>query len=103
MHWVLAEAVSTASVLHRATGDAGYAEDAARWWAYADRVLVDHEHGSWHHELDPQNAPSSSTWRGKPDVYHAYQAALVPSLPVTPSFAAALVASRSASPGTPTT
>jgi sulfoquinovose isomerase len=90
MHWVLAEAVSTASVLHRATGDERWADDAARWWAYADRHLVDHERGSWHHELDETNTPSDKVWPGKPDVYHAYQAALLPELPVTPSFASAL-------------
>jgi sulfoquinovose isomerase len=92
MHWVLAEAVSTATVLQRVTGDTRYAADAARWWAYADLHLMDHQHGSWHHELDPSNHPAADTWPGKPDVYHAYQAALLPSLPVTPSFAAALAA-----------
>ena len=91
MHWVLAEAVSAADVLHRVTGEPRFADDAARWWAYADRYLVDHRHGSWHHELDPANAPAGRTWPGKPDVYHAYQAALLPSVPVTPSFASALV------------
>ena len=54
-------------------------------WAW-----VDHEGGSWHHELDASNCPSGETWSGKPDVYHAIQAAFVPGLPVTPSFATAL-------------
>ena len=90
MHWVLAEAVSTATVLHRLTGEQRYAGLAARWWRYADDVLVDHQRGSWHHELDPTNEPSEETWPGKPDVYHAYQAAALPVVPTTPSFAAAL-------------
>jgi mannose/cellobiose epimerase-like protein (N-acyl-D-glucosamine 2-epimerase family) len=90
MHWVLAEAVSTATVLHRATGDERYAADAVRWWGHADRFLVDHERGSWHHELDASNVPTAETWPGKPDVYHAYQAAVLPLLPTTPSFASAL-------------
>lgn len=89
MHWVLAEAVAAAEMLHRETGDARFADDARRWWSYADRHLVDHERGSWHHELDPANRPSSTVWSGKPDVYHAYQAALLPSLPAAPSVAAA--------------
>jgi mannose/cellobiose epimerase-like protein (N-acyl-D-glucosamine 2-epimerase family) len=92
MHWVVAEAVNAAEVLGRATGDEQYRDDAARWWAYADRFLVDREHGSWHHELDADNRPSGTVWPGKPDVYHAYQAALLPMLPVVPSFAAALAA-----------
>ena len=90
MHWVLAEAAAAASVLHRVTGQERYAADAAHWWAYADRYLVDHGRGSWHHELDPANVPTAQTWPGKPDVYHAYQAALVPQVPTTPSFASAL-------------
>lgn len=90
MHWVLAEAVASATALHRATGEQRFADRAATWWAYADRHLVDHVHGSWHHELDPQNRPASTVWSGKPDVYHAYQAALLPVLPPAPSFAGAV-------------
>ncbi len=90
MHWVMAEAICTATILHRVTGDERYAVDLQRWWNFADRHLVDHELGSWHHELDPSNAPSSQTWSGKPDVYHAYQAALIADVPTTPSFATAL-------------
>ncbi|MFA6297728.1 MAG: AGE family epimerase/isomerase [Nocardioides sp.] len=91
MHWVAAEAVNTAEVLRRVTGDVRWEERRAQWWAYVDRHLVDRERGSWTHELDEHNRPSGVTWPGKPDVYHAYQAALLPSLPVTPSFASALV------------
>ncbi len=94
MHWVVAEAVNAASTLERVTGEQRYVDDAARWWAYADRHLVDRERGSWHHELDPTNRPSATVWPGKPDVYHAYQAALLPDLPLVPSFAAALRARR---------
>lgn len=90
MHWVLAEAVNSATVLHEVTGQERFAADAARWWRYADRYLVDHERGSWRHELDAGNRPSALVWPGKPDVYHAYQAALLPTVPLVPSFAAAL-------------
>lgn len=94
MHWVLAEAVNTATALADATGEERFRADAARWWAYADRYLVDHELGSWHHELDAANRPAGTVWPGKPDVYHAYQAALLPTVPLVPSFAAALAARR---------
>jgi mannose/cellobiose epimerase-like protein (N-acyl-D-glucosamine 2-epimerase family) len=90
MHWVLAEAVNTADVLRRVTGDERWSDDLRRWWVYADTYLVDHTLGSWRHELDPSNAPSAEVWPGKPDVYHAYQAALLPLLPIAPSFAKAL-------------
>jgi sulfoquinovose isomerase len=91
MHWVLAEALNTAQVLHRVTGDERYLDDLRRWWDYADRYLVDHRSGSWRHELNPTNSPGAEVWPGKPDVYHAYQAVLLPQLPIAPSFAQALV------------
>ncbi|WP_062518276.1 AGE family epimerase/isomerase [Demequina gelatinilytica] len=90
MHWVLAEAVNAAEALRQATGEVRYAADAAAWWAYAAEYLIDHHRGSWHHELDPHNRPAGTVWPGKPDVYHAYQAALLPELSLVPSFAAAL-------------
>lgn len=90
LHWVVAEAVNAAEVLFRTTGDPGYIKDATAWWEYADRYLVDPADGSWRHELDPENHPADTIWSGRPDLYHAYQAALLPSLPTVPSFARAL-------------
>lgn len=90
MHWVVAEAICTSTILQRVTEDERYTADLQRWWNYADQYLVDHELGSWHHELDASNEPASKTWSGKPDVYHAYQAALIADVPTTPSFATAL-------------
>lgn len=91
MHWVAAEAICTATVLHRVTEDQRYAADLRRWWSFVDEYLVDLQLGSWHHELDQANKPASKTWAGKPDVYHAYQASLIADVPTTPSFASALV------------
>jgi sulfoquinovose isomerase len=90
MHWVVTEAVAAAATLHAVTGDPMYAICEQQWWAYADRYLVDRVGGSWHHELGPDNRPAAGTWAGKPDVYHAFQATLVPRLPVWPAFARAL-------------
>jgi mannose/cellobiose epimerase-like protein (N-acyl-D-glucosamine 2-epimerase family) len=87
-HWVAAEAVATAQVLARVTGDERYAELESGWWGWIREHLVDAEHGSWHHELDTENRPSGRTWVGKPDVYHAAQAVILPELPLTGSFAA---------------
>ncbi|MFP3682127.1 sugar isomerase, partial [Pseudomonas sp. SIMBA_041] len=43
-----------------------------------------------HHELGPDNQPSARIWGGKPDLYHAWQAVLIPRLPLAPSMASAL-------------
>ncbi|WP_017587824.1 AGE family epimerase/isomerase [Nocardiopsis ganjiahuensis] len=92
MHWVVAEATMTAWTLARRTGDQAYTEYYDRWWDYADRFHVDREHGSWRHELDPSNRPAGSVWAGKPDVYHAYQAVLLPQVGLSTSIGAALPA-----------
>lgn len=93
LHWVAAEAIATAATLWQATGDARYQRWYSSWWDYAATYLIDHAHGSWHHQLDPQNRPSSTIWAGKPDLYHAYQAVLISQLPIRRSIAAAVLAS----------
>jgi mannose/cellobiose epimerase-like protein (N-acyl-D-glucosamine 2-epimerase family) len=90
MHWVVAEAIAAAAALGRVTGGSSY----ERWWRvlweYADAHLVDRAAGSWHHELGPDNRPAATVWAGKPDVYHAFQATLLPRLPLAPCAAEAL-------------
>ena len=90
MHWVAAEAIGAAAALAQRTGEPEYAGWYARVWDYAERHLVDHEHGSWHHQLAPDNTPVATVWPGKADVYHAYQATLVPRLPLAPTLATAI-------------
>jgi sulfoquinovose isomerase len=83
LHWVLCEAIAAAAVL---------GEDAlqAEWWELAERVFIDREDGSWRHELDASNRPATTVWDGKPDVYHALQATLIPRLKPARSVAASL-------------
>ncbi len=90
MHWVAAEAIATAAALHAATGDPAYDGWYATWWDHVSAVFLDHQLGSWRHELDPANRPSHTVWTGKPDTYHAFQATLFPRLPLTPTLPAAL-------------
>jgi sulfoquinovose isomerase len=96
MHWVAAESVAAAAALWRATGEARYAQLHATWWRHIGEVFIDLEHGSWRHELDAANRPASGTWTGKPDAYHAVQAALRPLLPNAPSIAPSLAAAMGA-------
>ena len=84
MHWVVAEALGAAWVLHLATGDEEYAAWHRTWWDHAERLFVDG--GSWRHELDPENRPAATVWVGRPDTYHAYQTAILPLLPMAASF-----------------
>lgn len=90
MHWVAAEAVGAAAVMYRVTGERVWAERYEQWWEYISTYMLDADGGSWFHELDADNEPQGVTWPGKPDVYHAFQATIIPRLPVTPTMAAAL-------------
>ena len=90
MHWVAAEATCTAAALYAATGDPAYRTWYTTWWDHVAEVFLDTELGSWRHELDPRNRPSGVVWNGKPDTYHAFQATLIPRLPLAPYLPAAL-------------
>ncbi|WP_265521934.1 AGE family epimerase/isomerase [Oerskovia flava] len=90
MHWVVAEGIAAADALHRRTGRAWYAELYATWWDHADARVIDHERGSWHHQLDEKNRPTGGVWPGKPDLYHAVQATLLPRTPLGTSIARAV-------------
>ncbi len=93
------EAVLAADALHRRTGQERFAATAARWWDeidryFVDRYFVDRDGGGWWQELAPDMTPATSTWSGKPDLYHCYQAVLLPSLPLSPTAATALARSQ---------
>jgi mannose/cellobiose epimerase-like protein (N-acyl-D-glucosamine 2-epimerase family) len=90
-HWVACEAALAAWALHRAT-------DADRWarmYVAATGFLREHHviesnPGAWWHELSGANERIEHTWVGSPDVYHALQACILPSLELVPGIAAAV-------------
>ena len=84
-HWVMAEAMLAAEALHQHTGKATYAGFAERWWSEIDGYFIDEATGSWHHELSATMGPSTRTWHGKPDAYHAFNALTFPGLPLAPT------------------
>ncbi len=92
MHWVAAEATAAAAVLAKRTGDPVYVSDYDAWWSFVREFHLDLTGGSWWHELSPRNVPAGTMWPGKPDLYHAVQATLIPRMPVAPSIASALAA-----------
>lgn len=90
-HWVTAEAICAAATWTRLTGAPRYANHLQQWANFAQMHFIDTEHGSWHPLLDPNNRPSYTMWSGKPDIYHALQAVLLPQLPVAESTARAIM------------
>ena len=88
MHWTLAEAINTSVVLYRVTGNEKYAEDYSMFLEYLDTYVLDKEKGSWYHQLDENNKPKATVWPGKADLYHAFQAMLIPYADTAVSIAA---------------
>ncbi len=90
MHWTLAEAINTSAVLYRVTGDKKYADDYAGFMQYLDETVLDHKTGSWFHQLDEENHLKETVWPGKSDLYHAFQAMLIPYADINISIAKAV-------------
>src|ERR1700730_1454201 len=89
--WGVAPAATAAAAPRpRRPGEPVYEDWSRRLWDHAASRFIDLERGSWHHELTPDNTPAAAVWPGKPDVYHAYQATLLPQLPLAPGLAVAL-------------
>lgn len=65
-----------------------------RLWGFADRHLIDHARGGWIPELDDANQPAREQFNGKPDIYHALQAEIMPMAEGISHAARALGASR---------
>ena len=78
MHWTLAEAINTSAVLYRLCGDEACARDYAVFMEYLDTVVRDPVNGSWFHQLNEKNELMGTVWPGKSDLYHAFQATLIP-------------------------
>jgi sulfoquinovose isomerase len=93
-HWVMCEAIATTHTLALRTADALWAD---RHEQCLTHTLARHvaPNGSWHHELDSETlAPTHRTWTGRPDIYHAYQALLLPSLDLGASVMGAVQAAN---------
>ena len=88
--WPVAEGIAAAACLAQETGDDRYESWYRIFWEYASTVLIDHKRGGWYPEFDAANRPKVSPWYGKPDLYHALQASLLPDLPVAASVAGAI-------------
>lgn len=79
--WPNAEAVGAAATLWKHDGDARALEWYAKAWDVVAGQFIDHAHGGWFPEVLRNGTPGEAIFSGKPDLYHAFQACLVPLLP----------------------
>jgi sulfoquinovose isomerase len=83
--WPATEGIGAAAALAADNADPFYEDWYRRIWGFCNNHLIDHRQGGWHHELGQDLKPNRGFFTGKPDIYHALQACLIPLYPVTAS------------------
>jgi mannose/cellobiose epimerase-like protein (N-acyl-D-glucosamine 2-epimerase family) len=79
--WPIAEGIGAASFLCEHDPSPFHEAWYRHLWGFAARHLVDRENGGWHAELSADLQPIDNMFVGKPDLYHALQACLIPLYP----------------------
>lgn len=90
--WPVAEAIGAASFLTAYDRDGYFQNWYRKLWDFAENHVIDNTHGGWHSELKEDLTPASRLFVGKPDLYHALQACLIPLYPSTGSLTQAIIA-----------
>ena len=83
--WPCAEGICAAAALGSVDPDPRFEAWYRRIWGFTNDHLIDRRFGGWIPELDPTLAPVNRVFIGKPDLYHAVQACIIPLLPATGS------------------
>ncbi|WIV49680.1 AGE family epimerase/isomerase [Marivivens sp. LCG002] len=79
--WPCCEGAAAASVLANLTQDQTIKDWEAKIWQVLETDFIDHAKGGWWPEVDENGAPRTTVFKGKPDIYHALQACLIPLFP----------------------
>jgi mannose/cellobiose epimerase-like protein (N-acyl-D-glucosamine 2-epimerase family) len=79
--WPCAEGIGAASFLNGIDGAVEYEEWYRRIWDFVANQLVDRDNGGWRPEPVDTSGAVAKLFDGKPDLYHALQASLIPLLP----------------------
>ena len=90
--WPVSEAIGAAAVLSSHDREDYFQVWYRKLWDYAENHVIDHARGGWLSELTEDLRPTSRLFVGKPDIYHALQACLIPLYPATGSLTAAIIA-----------
>ena len=81
--WPCAEGIGAAHFLSAIDGAREYEDWYRRIWDFVASRLIDRQNGGWRPE--PEDAKAAPLFEGKPDIYHALQACLIPLLPTSGS------------------
>ncbi len=83
--WPTAEGIGAAAFLNAIDGAPVYETWYRRLWDFAASQLIDRDNGGWKTEAVDPSGSTAPLFQGKPDLYHALQACLIPLLPTTGS------------------
>lgn len=92
--WPCCEGIAAASMLQKVSDDARLEQWYRRIWGFTNRYLIDRRNGGWFAELDDGLRPAERVFEGKPDLYHALQACLIPLVPSNGSITRHLATAR---------
>jgi mannose/cellobiose epimerase-like protein (N-acyl-D-glucosamine 2-epimerase family) len=79
--WPAAEAIAAAAFLHALKPDPFYESWYRKVWNFTANNFIDPANGGWFPELGDGLRPIDRFFTGKPDLYHALQACLIPLYP----------------------
>ncbi len=79
--WPCAEGICAAAALGSVDPDPAFEAWYRRIWGFVHDHVLDRRFGGWIPELDSSLTPVNRVFTGKPDLYHAVQACIIPLLP----------------------
>lgn len=83
--WPATEAIGAAAFLNALKPDRFYEHWYRKVWDFCATRFIDPANGGWFGELGDDLKPMDRFFTGKPDIYHALQACLIPLFPATGS------------------
>jgi sulfoquinovose isomerase len=92
--WPCCEGIGAAVFLSAHEGGAFYEDWYRRIWNFSARRFIDRPLGGWRAQLDDSLKPIDGYFIGKPDIYHALQACLIPLYPADASLTRGIAQAR---------
>ena len=89
--WPVSEAIGAAAYISAFDSEDYFQSWYRKLWDYAENHVIDHVRGGWHSELKEDLTPTSRLFVGKPDIYHALQACLIPLYPTNGSLTQGII------------
>lgn len=89
--WPVSEAIGAAAFIAAHDTDPFFELWYRRLWDYTENHVIDHRRGGWLSELTEDLTPTSRLFVGKPDIYHALQACLIPLYPAEGSLTRGII------------